>query len=464
MTSAVPRYEQWISSEAVRGLSSSLSDPPSFVENRLDSYERFLHLPIEPNPLYRGYGYFTNVDLSGIDADVHGAAVPRPRPLPGTIQIVHDAAGTHIDLPSELRSAGVRMRSLSEMWSASPKELAEFLRSTEVPSDKLSALSTVLLNRGYRIEIPDGFGEPIRVQDLVVLSAPHQALSVHRSFRAGAGSQVLFTEEVFSAPGVPEAQRLYASATDLDLGPDSKVVYLTVHAPDMKAVSVYRRHATTGARSRLAWIFSGFGGFRTKMRNRTTLPGNGAHVDDLQAYFGTKSQSFDSAIDMTHVGTDTHGQSITRGVFRDDSRGMSRGLVRIEHEARKTISFLSEHAMLLSRGARSDTIPILEILCRDVKATHSTSVAPVDPERVFYLESRGMPESAAIRMIGEGYLSYVYDRAPIASLRDIMYPNLAARWDGHELSWTDEPFPALPALPVTGTEAAPEWRFDSKMR
>ncbi|EQD30836.1 SUF system FeS cluster assembly, SufBD, partial [mine drainage metagenome] len=53
-------------------------------------------------------------------------------------------------------------------------------------------------------------------------------------------------------------------------------------------------------------------------------------------------------------------------------------------------------------GARSDTIPILEILCRDVKATHSTSVAPVDPDRVFYLESRGHPTSSAVRMIGRG--------------------------------------------------------------
>ena len=72
---------------------------------------------------------------------------------------------------------------------------------------------------------------------------------------------------------------------------------------------------------------------------------------------------------------------------------MSRGLVRIEKDARRTLELpLSEHAMLLTRGARSDTIPILEILCRDVKATHSTSVAPVDPEKVFYLESRGVPE------------------------------------------------------------------------
>jgi len=120
--------------------------------------------------------------------------------------------------------------------------------------------------------------------------------------------------------------------------------------------------------------------------------------------------------------------------------------------------------MLLSRGARSDTIPILEILCRDVKATHSTSVAPVDPEKVFYLESRGISESDAVRMIGEGFLANVYDRAPVAGLREILYPSLQARWDGAAILWKAGEYPALPRLDVTGTDAAPDWRFDSKLR
>ena len=120
--------------------------------------------------------------------------------------------------------------------------------------------------------------------------------------------------------------------------------------------------------------------------------------------------------------------------------------------------------MLLSRGARSDTIPILEILCRDVKATHSTSVAPVDPERVFYLESRGLPRGDAVRMIGEGFLSHVLERAPVAELRELLYPTLATRWEGGLPIWKEGAFPSLPALRFSGTDAGTDWRFDSKLR
>jgi Fe-S cluster assembly scaffold protein SufB len=297
-----------------------------------------------------------------------------------------------------------------------------------------------------------------------MLSVPHEAISVHRRIALGAGSRLAATEEVYSAHHPAGHQRWFSSQVDLDLGLHAQALFLTVHAADPDAVGYFGRHAELGERSRLNWTWTGFGGFRTRVRNATTLRGTGADVEDLQTFFGDGEQSFDSAVDLTHVGTDTHGQSITRGVFRDRARGMSRGLVRIEKDARRTVSYLSEHAMLLSRGARSDTIPILEILCRDVKATHSTSVAPVDPEKVFYLESRGFPETDAVRMIGEGFLSYVLSRSPVEGLRELLYPLLSQRWEGVRSPFRTPGLGQLPDLNVSSTPGVTDWRFDSKLR
>jgi len=464
MAAAVSRSADWLSPDQVRELSVSLHEPEALRGKRLEAYDRFLELPLEPDPLYRGYGYFTNVDLTGLDALTSGAAIRAPEPHPGSVRVVHDASGTHVDVPEGLRDAGVSVTAIGSPEGGRLWEPRSGFLDREEPPDRLSALSVALLNRGYLLEIPDRVRAPVHVQDLTVLSRGHEALSVRRAFRAGEGTQLLVTEEVYSDPAKPGGQRLYASSTDVGLSANAKALCLTLHAPDTQAVSIYRRSATTGPSSRLGWLWVGLGGFRTKARNRTRLVGNGSVVDDLQMFYGAGEQSYDSSVYLTHEGTDTHGQSITRGVFTDKARGMSRGLVRIAKDAAKTLSFISEHAMLLSRGARSDTIPILEILCRDVKATHSTSVHPVDPEQVFYLKSRGITENDAIRMIGEGFLSYVLDRAPIASLRDIVYPSLEARWNGKELFWNPDRAGGLPDLQVTGTEASPEWRFDAKLR
>ena len=464
MASAAPRFQEWLHSDEVSRLSREVGDPGEFARQRAEAYERFRELPIEPNPLYRGYGYFTNVDLSGVDPLVRAAPVGLPPRLDDAVRIVHDASGTRVELPSELEQAGVRVATLDEIWRAHRPGLDGLLRDAEAPPDRLSALATALLNRGYVLDVPEGVAGAVRIQEISVLSGAKQALSVRRAFRVGARVQLLATEEVYSTRAPPDGQRLYASSTDLDLGDQAKTLYLTVHAPDLRTVSVYRRTATTGTDARVGWMWNGLGGYRAKIRNHTRLTGRGSVAEDLQTFYGAKDQSYDSSFDLTHASTDTHGTSYTRGVFTDEARGMSRGLVRIEAQARKTVALISEHAMLLSRGARSDTIPILEILCRDVKATHSTSVAPVDPEKVFYLESRGVPAPDAIRMIGEGFLSSVFDRAPIAGLREILYPSLQARWDGQEILWEEGQYPVLPRLEVTGTELTPDWRFDSKLR
>ncbi len=461
MADRPPEPSAWLSEDEVRELSRSLGESAESAQRRVESARSFAHLPLEPNPLYRKYGYFAGVDLTGLRPTARGPPVRSPRPIAGGIQVIHDASGTRVTIPPELEALGVSARAQPDEATDASKGGAS-LGAPATPSDRLSALALATWNRSFVLEVPAGVTEPIRVQELTILSEPHQAVSIRRSIRAGRGAQLLLTEELYCASDGRD-QRFFASSTDLTVGEDAKVVSFGLHAPDARVVSYYQRRATTGPNARLAWLWVGLSGFRSKVRNHTELTGVGSIVDDLQAFYGREQTAYDSEVNLTHIATDTRGQSITRGVYADEARGMSRGLVRIEREARKTVSFISEHAMLLNRGARSDTIPILEILCRDVKATHSSSVAPVDPEKVFYLESRGHSQPDAVRMISEGFLAYVLERAPIHGLRDLLYPQLEARWAGRELRWDDDRRP-LPPLEVTGTESAPEWRFDSKLR
>jgi Fe-S cluster assembly scaffold protein SufB len=461
---ATAKVARWLEPERVRSLSASLSDPPRIAKERSIAAERVGELPLEPNPLYRQYGYFNGVDLTGLDPLSTGAPVPAPPIGERTVQVLHDVSGSRFRCSPDLSAGSIRFTPLPELWAGGEESASAFYSPPRDFSDRLSALATAVLNRGYRLELPGSTAGAIRVQDIAVLSRPREALSIRRQVQVPDGGTAIVSEESFSTLDRAPGQRLFASDTEIELGTGAKAVVLTVHALDDEAVSIYFRRGKLGHDARLTWIWSGFGGFRTKVRNLTELVQPGGVAEDLQTFFGDKSQSYDSGIEMRHVATDTHGTSVTRGVFRDEARGMSRGLVRIESEARRTLSYLSEHAMLLSRGARSDTIPILEILCRDVKATHSSSVAPVDPEKVFYLESRGIVRDRAIRMIGEGFLSHVLERSPIAQLRELLYPHLATRWEGKPIPWDPDALPSLPALHLGGPDANADWRFDAKLR
>lgn len=465
MAASAPSMARWIDADRLQGLGSLFNEPEPVRRAREAARQAFDALPLEPNPLYRGYSNIAGADLSELDFGTTGPSVERPLCPEATVRILHDASGTSVEIPDSLAHAGVTVRTFPELL-ADVGYGAERLIAPVLSEDKLTAFARALVNRAVHLEIPDGCPVPVRVNDLTVLSHPHQTLSIRREIRAGRGSRLLYAEELFSTSETPDVgPRLYGSTTRIAVEEEAQAHYLSVHAPDPKAISLYQRRASVARSARLAWVWAGFGGFRTRLRNLSEMPGKGSQVEDLQTFYGRDQQAYDSSIQISHIGTDTHGQSVTRGVFKDHSQGVSRGLVRIEKEARKTLSFLSEHAMLLSRGARSDTIPVLEILCRDVKATHSSSVAPVDPEKVFYLASRGFSEGDAIRMIGEGFLAHVLDRAPIVGLRDHLYPILAARWDGNPVLWTaDAAGPQMPPLEVRSADAPEDWRFDAKLR
>ncbi|HEV2317885.1 MAG TPA: SufD family Fe-S cluster assembly protein [Thermoplasmata archaeon] len=464
MASAGALYSNWLTDGQVESLGRAVGDSTPVAAARAEALRAFRELPLEPNALFRGYSNIAGAELKDIDLTTRGPPVGLPRADASTLRIVHDASGTRVELPDALREAGVTVETLPDLWTANGRAASPPPHSVVAP-DKMTSYALATVNRAVRLTVPDRCTVPVRVHDLTVLSRPNEGISVWRELHSGSQSKLLYSEELFStADAETTGQRLYASTVDLDLGERSSLHYLTLHAPDARAVSLYQRHARTGAGSYLAWVWAGLGGFRTRSKNLSELAGNGSALDDLQAIYGSHEQAYDSGVQITHIGTDTHGQSITRSLFKDKAQGVSRGLVRIEKDARKTLSYLAEYSMLLSKGARSDAMPDLEILCRDVKATHSSSVAPVDPEKIFYLESRGINSTDAVRMIGEGFLSNVLDRAPIVSLRDLLYPILAARWDGHPVLWDAAKPPSLPPLQVSDARAGEEWRFDAKLR
>lgn len=462
-SASVVSPSEWFAERQVRELASSLGEPESLTARRREAFESYRRLAVEPNPLYRQYSYFSGVDLRRADPAARGPAVRRPKPGPSTVLLLHDASGTHVEVPEELRSAGLSVETVPALLKGPNAE--SFVGTGNTSHEKFLSLNSALFNRGVRLDVPDDFPTPVRVQDVSVLSRPDQALLVRRVLRAGKRTRVCYSEEVYATEEARE-QRLYSSVVHAASGQGAQMVYLTVHVPDERAVSFYGREGVTGPGSHLGWIWSGFGGMRTNYRNDTHLAHPGSEVDDLQTIYGDGSSAFNNYVEITHDSDSTTGQSITRGVFKDHSRGTSRGMMRIQPKTKKVVSYLAEYGMLLSKTARCETTPDLEILSSmDVKATHSSSVSPVDPEKVFYLESRGIDELDATRMITEGFLSAVLDRAPVAGLREVLYPTLDARWNGRPVLWSSEgALPVMPPLSILGWGEVGDWRMDTKLR
>ena len=82
---------------------------------------------------------------------------------------------------------------------------------------------------------------------------------------------------------------------------------------------------------------------------------------------------------------------------------------------------------MLSRAAKADSIPKLEILADDVKCSHGATVSPVDRDQLFYLMSRGLTRSQSEELIVTGFFQQVLDVIPISGVKDLLAELAASR-------------------------------------
>jgi Fe-S cluster assembly protein SufD len=102
-------------------------------------------------------------------------------------------------------------------------------------------------------------------------------------------------------------------------------------------------------------------------------------------------------------------------------------MIRVDPGAQQTDAFQESRNLLLSKDAHADAIPGLEIEADDVRCTHAAAVAQVDPEQLYYLNSRGLSDAAAKQLIVEGFVGELVERAPAGPARDELAARLETR-------------------------------------
>ena len=129
----------------------------------------------------------------------------------------------------------------------------------------------------------------------------------------------------------------------------------------------------------LHWALAQLGGRLVRSRVDNVLAGDRSRVEQVEIVFGSESQLHDLTSYTRHVGRDTTGQLLCKGVLLDRARSYLKGLITIEKSAIGTDSYLGEFGMNLSKSARAVAIPSLEIDQPDCRrAAHASSVGPID--------------------------------------------------------------------------------------
>jgi Fe-S cluster assembly protein SufD len=422
------------SREAVEELSSLHAEPDWLRARRLDSFELYERIPMPDTKRDKDW---RQVDLKPLRFEAFEVHQSPNGLRPYTSLGEADSAGllrlgglnVIRRLDPELEKKGVIFTALP-VAATEQRELVErYLFSAVKPDrDKFAALHAALFTGGTFLYVPEGveIDKPL-VSQYSAGSAGTTWLP-HTLIVAGPGSRFQYLDEFQGAEG-PQPSLVSGSA-EVFLEAGSSVTYVGLQRWGGQAWQFANQRFHLGRDTNLKVVDVGLGGRFARLRVEAMLEGEGSTADLKGVFFGSGEQAFDFRTLQDHLAPHTQSDLLFKGALKDTARSNYVGVVRVEKNARASSSNQANRNLLLSEKARASSEPILEIENNDIlRCSHGATVGPVDPEHMFYLESRGIPQPMAQRMLVEGFLGEILDRIPLSHARELVAEELSAKID-----------------------------------
>lgn len=147
---------------------------------------------------------------------------------------------------------------------------------------------------------------------------------------------------------------------------------------------------------------------RNDIRGR--LLGKNSNVVCNGLYLLNESQLFDTHLFMDHAVESCNSHELYKGILADKAKGVFCGRILVQQDAQQTDAIQSNKNLLLSRSAKVNTMPQLEIYADDVKCTHGATIGELDNEALFYLQSRGINPNDAHALLTFAFANEVLDQ------------------------------------------------------
>ncbi len=220
-----------------------------------------------------------------------------------------------------------------------------------------------------------------------------------------------------------------AVALDVVLGPNASLIVdeLQYAVAGDAAQCFPSMRATLGRDARLTWTTAATGGAAVRFRSQVDLAerGSEATLAGVHALDGrTQAHTW---LRVAHTVGDTASRQVFKTVADGRSRASFDGRVLVAHGADGANAQQINRNLLLSREARVDTRPQLDILDDDVKASHGATIGQISPDELFYLRARGIPAAAARAALVRGFVDEVVAMVADPGARAIAARRVSAR-------------------------------------
>src|SRR4051794_39052716 len=296
---------------------------------------------------------------------------------------------------------------------ADPSTLAAFGRAL-TPGDRVSALAMANARRGLHVRVDAGaeLAEPIVLFRKGVSGRSY----THHVVEVGANARATL---VIDHRGLIEV----AANIEFVIGDGASLSVVALNACDKGSVQLSSYAALVGRDATYRHVNVALGGSVVRIVPTVRFAGPGGRAELLGVGFAGEGQHFESRLFVDHSAPNCTSNVLYKNALLGESaRTVWIGDVRIRPSAVGTNTYEMNRNLLLSDGARADSVPNLEIETGNIAgAGHASATGRFDDLQLFYLQSRGIPEEQARRLVVRGFFADVVNRIGVPDMqRQIM--------------------------------------------
>jgi Fe-S cluster assembly protein SufD len=245
---------------------------------------------------------------------------------------------------------------------------------------------------------------------------------VHLNFTGGGHGRALIVVEDGASLALHETVLTgdFANvAVEIIVGKNAKLTHVR-HAPRNDAVQVTDYSVRVAKGGVYCAHFANFGGKLSRTELHIALDGEGAETH-LSGVGPLNDRHADVTTHVNHASGKTLSTQLFKYVAAGQARGVYQGKVTVAAGANGSDSRQTAKGLLLEDRAEIDLKPELEILADDVKCAHGAAVGDLDAESLFYLRSRGIPETEARALLMRAFMGDAIDQIESEALRDTVW-------------------------------------------
>jgi Fe-S cluster assembly protein SufB len=418
-----------LSRRVVEEISGIKEEPEWMRDFRLRSLEVFEKKPL---PTWGG-------DLSQIDFDkmhYYARAADRPEQswddVPDYIKNTFDKLGipeaerkflagvgaqydsevVYHNIREEVAKQGVIFLDTDTAVREHPELVREHFGTIVPPMDnKFAALNSAVWSGGSFIYVPEGVHVEIPLQAYFRINAENVGQFERTLIIAEPGSYVHYVEGC-TAP-IYTTDSLHSAVVEIIIRKGARVRYTTIQNWSTNVYNLVTKRSVAYEDATMEWVDGNLGSKLTMKYPAVYLMEPGAHGEVLSLAFAGRGQHQDAGGKVIHGAPRTTSTIISKSISKGGGRTSYRGQVKVYPGCRDVKSTVRCDALLLDEDSRSDTYPYMDIEEERVTIGHEATVSKVGDEQLFYLQSRGIEEADAAKMVVNGFVEPIVKELPM---------------------------------------------------